>query len=139
MAVAGFDHVAIPTGDPEAMIAFYKRLGLGIVGEAEWRAGTAPIFAIRIGDAKINVHPPALWSNPAFTLRGPGAHPGCGDFCFVWDGDLAALQAALRAARVQIVEGPVPRRGGRAGGTAMGTSIYTRDPDGNLLEFIVYP
>ena len=26
-----------------------------------------------------------------------------------------------------------------AGGTATGTSWYVRDPDGNLLEFIVYP
>ena len=27
----------------------------------------------------------------------------------------------------------------RAGGTGVGTSTYVRDPDGNLLEFIVYP
>ena len=29
-----------------------------------------------------------------------------------------------------------PRRA--AGGRTRGTSVYTRDPDGNLLEFIVY-
>ena len=31
------------------------------------------------------------------------------------------------------------RVGGRDGGTASGESVYTRDPDGNLLEFIRYP
>ena len=34
--------------------------------------------------------------------------------------------------------GPVPHEGGRDGGRRVGTSLYTRDPDGNLLEFIVY-
>jgi hypothetical protein len=30
----------------------------------------------------------------------------------------------------------VPRQGGRAGGTSVGISVYVRDPDHNLLEFI---
>lgn len=34
-----------------------------------------------------------------------------------------------------IEEGPVGRRGGR---DQVGTSVYIRDPDGNLLEFIRY-
>ena len=34
--------------------------------------------------------------------------------------------------------GPVDRVGGRAGGTATGRSVYTRDPDGNLVELIAY-
>lgn len=37
-----------------------------------------------------------------------------------------------------IEEGPVERVGGRNEGRAVGRSIYTRDPDDNLLEFIVY-
>lgn len=138
MAVSGFDHVAIPTRDVEQMIAFYRRLGFGIAGEEEWRAGTAPIVSIQFGNSKINLHPPAIWSNAAFTLRGPTATPGCGDFCFVWDGDLDSLEQTLRDAGAEVEEGPVQRQGGRDGGTAVGTSIYTRDPDRNLLEFIVY-
>ena len=74
----------------------------------------------------------------AFTLRGPTAQPGCGDFCFVWSGALPALLDALANAGAEIEEGPVERVGGRAGGRAKGTSVYTRDPDRNLLEFIVY-
>jgi hypothetical protein len=72
-------------------------------------------------------------------LRGPAALPGCGDFCFVWSGDVDALRRLLHEAAAQIEEGPVERIGGRDGGQARGTSFYTRDPDNNLLEFIIYP
>jgi catechol 2,3-dioxygenase-like lactoylglutathione lyase family enzyme len=138
MAIAGFDHVAIPSERPEELIAFYARLGFSIAGAERWRAGEAPLFAIQFGEHKINIHPPALWQRQDFTLRGPAARPGCGDFCFVWDGDVAGLEATLQAAGAAIEVGPVPRTGGRGGGAEVGTSLYTRDPDGNLLEFIVY-
>ena len=136
--MSGFDHVAIPTADPEAMLRFYGRLGFGVPTVEEWRERSIPFFSIQFGDNKINVHAPALWQNSGFELRGPTAEPGCGDFCFVWDGDLESLQAALKAAGAEVVEGPVEREGGRSGGSARGLSIYTRDPDSNLLEFIVY-
>ena len=138
MSIAGLDHVVLPVTDPEAIIAFYKRLGFTIVDEAAWRAGERVMFAIHCGPNKINVHPPAVWQRPEFTLRGPAAVPGCGDFCFVWDGDLDALAAMLAAAEAPVEVGPVSRTGGRGGGHALGTSLYTRDPDGNLLEFIIY-
>jgi hypothetical protein len=44
----------------------------------------------------------------------------------------------IAAAGGELITGPVERVGGRAGGTAVGTSVYTRDPDGNLIELIVY-
>lgn len=138
MTIAGFDRVAIPAAEMEAMIAFYRRLGFAIVGEAEWWAGTRPMVALQFGEQKINLHAPELWGRPEFTLRGPAARPGCGDFCFVWDGEVAGLQAALAEAGAAVEVGPVPREGGRDGGRRVGTSLYTRDPDGNLLEFIVY-
>jgi catechol 2,3-dioxygenase-like lactoylglutathione lyase family enzyme len=138
MPVRAFDHVAMPTADPEGLIAFYKRLGFDIVNEDEWRAGKARAFALAFGDNKINVHPPAVWQDKSFTLRDPSAVPGCGDFCFVWDGSLEALTEALRTAEAEVITGPVPRQGGRGLGRTTGTSLYARDPDGNLLEFIVY-
>lgn len=138
MAIVGFDHAAIPAEKTEELLAFYKRLGFAIIDEDRWRAGEYPLFAIQFGDNKINVHPPELWTRPEFTLRGPTARPGCGDFCFVWDGALADLTALMQAAGAEVEVGPVRRAGGRGGGKAAGTSLYTRDPDGNLLEFIVY-
>ena len=140
MPVTGFDHAAIPTADSERFLTFYKALGFGIEGEDAWREGRMPIFSITFGDNKLNVHTEALMArrdNPAF-LRGPTAEPGCGDFCFVWEGGIDALLATLASAGVEAIDGPVPRVGGRAEGTAQGVSVYARDPDRNLLEFISY-
>jgi catechol 2,3-dioxygenase-like lactoylglutathione lyase family enzyme len=41
----------------------------------------------------------------------------------------------LNRAGAKLVEGPVERQGGRR---KTGSSIYVRDPDGNLLEFMIY-
>jgi len=139
MGVRGIDHVALPTADAEQLVAFYLRLGFDTEGVDEWRAGTAPMFSIVCGDQKINVHPEALVvarGNPAY-LRGPTAEPGCGDLCFVWDEGVDALLALLDAQGIPVLAGPVPRVGGRAGGT-VGTSVYLRDPDENLVELISY-
>ena len=115
----------------EAMVSFYRRLGFHV---NEGRG----ICSVHFGDHKINFHRPRVWQDPSVTLRAPAAEPPCGDFCFVWAASKADLQATLREAGAEVIEGPVERTGGRAGGTARGTSWYVRDPDGNLLEFIIY-
>lgn len=134
MPVVGFDHVALPTSDAERFIEFYKRLGFEIIDEEQWRSGKARTFAIRIGESKINVHPPGLKA----VNRGDTATPGCSDLCFVWSGSMEEVLRLIETAGVQIIEGPGPRRGGRGGGQTMATSVYVRDPDQNLLEFMVY-
>ena len=134
MTVAGFDHIALPTANGERFLAFYKALGFTSPDETEWRDGRSPIFSIACGDNKINVHPEGFVAN----LRGPSALPGCGDLCFVWNGGLAALSAMLERAGIVVIKGPVDRVGGRAGGTANGVSLYVRDPDDNLVEFLCY-
>jgi catechol 2,3-dioxygenase-like lactoylglutathione lyase family enzyme len=138
MPIIGFDHAVVPTQQPEEMIAFYKGLGFTVVNEDEWRAGRARMFSFAYGDFKINVHSPELWQNPAVTLRGPTAVPGCGDFCFVWDGAAEDAAALIESAGGEVIEGPIAREGGRGQGRTEGMSVYTRDPDGNLLELISY-
>jgi hypothetical protein len=120
------------------MLRFYRALGFSAPDPDEWTTTPSVSAAIQFGNNKINLHAPELWESPAMTLRGPNAVPGCGDFCFTWDGSLDELRAMLDRANTPIEEGPVERIGGAEGGTARGTSIYTRDPDRNLLEFIVY-
>jgi catechol 2,3-dioxygenase-like lactoylglutathione lyase family enzyme len=83
----------------------------------------------------INFHRPPHWQDAAFTLRAPAARPPCGDLCFVWDGSSASLKATLDRAGARIEVGPVDRAGGRQ---KTGSSLYVRDPDGNLLEFMIY-
>ena len=115
------------------MIVFYRALGFG-VDETH-----APLFySVHFGDQKINLHGPEFWGSETFTLRGPTAEPGCGDFCFVWDGTREALEGVLEGAGARVIEGPVERDGGRDGGRSKGTSVYVRDPDSNLLEFMIY-
>ena len=139
MPAIAYDHVAIPTAQPETLLRFYAALGFAVPSVQAWQASGLPFFTIQFGHNKINVHAPALWQDPGFTLRCPVAKPGCGDFCFVWSGGIEQLTAALSSAGAAIEEGPVERVGGRNGGIAKGMSVYTRDPDNNLLEFIIYP
>lgn len=134
MPIASFDHVALPTSQPEAMIAFYGALGFTVPDVAQWRAAGVPFFSIHFGSQKINVHAPGMWQNESFTLRGPTAKPGCGDLCFVWEGGTDRLHATLAAAKAEIIAGPVKLPGARGAGV----SVYVRDPDANLLEFIIY-
>jgi catechol 2,3-dioxygenase-like lactoylglutathione lyase family enzyme len=60
--------------------------------------------------------------------------PGNSDLCFVWDGPIDGAIAHLRERGVAIELGPVERTGVRGDGM----SVYFRDPDGSLLEFISY-
>lgn|SRR6185312_1684590 len=126
--VRGFDHVALPMQNTDAMLAFYRGLGF------EVNEG-AVACSVYIGGQMINFHRPATWQRESFTLRAPAAKPPCGDLCFVWDGTPDALKAMLDKAGAKIIEGPVARQGGRRKASS---SVYVRDPDGNLLEFMIY-
>jgi catechol 2,3-dioxygenase-like lactoylglutathione lyase family enzyme len=126
--VRGFDHVALPMENEEAMLAFYRGLGFDVV--------ESPVAcSVYIGDQMINFHRKVTWQRASFTLRAPAAKPPCGDLCFVWEGTPEALHAMLDKAGAKIIEGPVARQGGRRKGAS---SVYVRDPDGNLLEFMIY-
>ena len=126
--VRGFDHVALPMQNTEAMLAFYKSLGLPINEGAQ-------ACSVYIGDQMINFHRPSLWQRETFTLRAPSAKPPCGDLCFVWEGTPESLKAWLGRGSAKVIEGPVARQGGRQ---KAASSVYVRDPDGNLLEFMIY-
>jgi catechol 2,3-dioxygenase-like lactoylglutathione lyase family enzyme len=126
--IIGFDHIALPMQHTEEMLAFYRGLGLHVVESTN-------SCSVYIGEQMINFHRPAHWKDRSFTLRAPAATPPCGDMCFVWDGTPVSLKAMLNRAGAKVVEGPVERQGGRR---KTGSSVYVRDPDGNLLEFMIY-
>ena len=126
------DHVAVPMRNIEAMLSFYEKLGCHIKKEYD-----GLLYSVSFGNNRINFHTPALWEDVDFSLRGPNARPGCGDFCFVWDGDEHSLSNLFQDLPAEIEEGPVERNGGRNRGD-IGISRYIRDPDANLLEFIIY-
>jgi catechol 2,3-dioxygenase-like lactoylglutathione lyase family enzyme len=126
--VSGFDHVSLPMLNTDAMLAFYRALGF------QMKEGTG-VVSVYVGDQMINFHRPPTWQNPTFTLKAPEAKPPCGDLCFVWDGTPADLKTMLERVGAKVIEGPAPREGGRR---KAASSVYVRDPDGNLLEFLTY-
>jgi catechol 2,3-dioxygenase-like lactoylglutathione lyase family enzyme len=126
--IRGFDHVALPMANADAMIAFYKALGCDV-------RETPAACSVYFGDNMVNFHRPTRWQDKTFTNRAPAAVPPCGDLCFVWDGSAQSLKDLLDRAAAKIESGPVPREGGRR---KTGSSVYVRDPDGNLLEFMIY-
>ena len=67
------------------------------------------------------------------TLR-DRVRPGNSDLCFEWKGPIGDAVDHLRRCKVAIERGPIERFGARG----PGTSVYFRDPDGSLLEFISY-
>ena len=134
MATVGIDHIAMPTANAERLIQFYKKLGFTINDEAEWRSGTANIFSIQVGDSKINIHPEGYTAS----YRGPTAVPGCTDICFVWEGSVEACQKMLSVVGIEVIRGPGARKGARQHGALPAVSLYARDPDENLLEWMIY-
>jgi catechol 2,3-dioxygenase-like lactoylglutathione lyase family enzyme len=60
--------------------------------------------------------------------------PGNSDLCFRWDGPIETAVEHLEGLGVPIEAGPLSGEFPRGSVT----SVYFRDPDGSLLEFISY-
>ena len=125
--VHALDHVVIAVSEWERSNAFYRDVvGAELVGLED-----PPRWRYRFGDQQLNVHGPGM--DPQPVARIPAA-PGMADLCFVWEGDIEEAVAHLERRGVEVEDGPVPRNGARG----PGQSVYFRDPDGSLLEFIAY-
>ncbi|MPZ59650.1 MAG: redoxin family protein [Rhizobiales bacterium] len=119
------DHCVIHVFDWERSNAFYRDvMGAELVQR--------PVgWAYRFGDRQLNVHGPGV--APAEVARLP-VQPGNSDFCFEWSGPIADAIAHLQRNGVTIERGPLERFGARGAGI----SVYFRDPDGSLMEFMSY-
>lgn len=89
-------------------------------------------WVYQFGAMRLNVHGPGVDAHPVVRLPVP---PGGSDLCFVWPGTMSGVIEHLQMSGVEIELGPVPRSGARG----EGMSVYFRDPDGSLVEFIRYP
>jgi catechol 2,3-dioxygenase-like lactoylglutathione lyase family enzyme len=123
------DHIVLTVADIEATTQFYER-ALGFRRELFRGPDGAPRHALAFGRQKINLQDRDT-QTPTKALR---PTRGSGDFCLLAAAPLDEVLAHLKAEKVTIEAGPVPRRG------AVGTlrSIYFRDPDGNLVEVAEY-
>ena len=120
------DHSVVHVLDRARSDAFYRDvLGAELIGVAN-------IHMYRFGDAQLNVHGPGLDAKPVARL--PVA-PGNSDLCFEWPSTMDEALAHLERCGVAIDCGPQMGFGAKG----LGNSVYFRDPDGTLLEFICYP
>lgn len=127
------DHVVLVVRDLERSLAFYRDvLGCRVLREAEWRRGEARFPSVAIGpEQMLNLHQ----AGKPVTPEAANPQAASEDLCFVAAAPIADVLDRLAAHGVPVEIGPVPRMGGRG---VMGTSVYFRDPDGNLLEIISY-
>ena len=120
--VRSIDHFVLTVASIDATVAFYRdTLGFG-----------AEIFgperrtALTFGAQKINLHE----VGKEFVPRARVATAGSGDFCLLAETPVVEIAEHLTSLGIDVEEGPVPK----TGATGPITSIYFRDPDGNLVE-----
>jgi catechol 2,3-dioxygenase-like lactoylglutathione lyase family enzyme len=121
-----FDHCVIHVSDWERSNTFYR----DVLGAELVPVGSR--WAYRFGNEQLNLHGPGVAATPVAKIP---VQPGGSDLCFEWPGPISEAQEHLARHDVEVELGPVERFGVRG----IGTSVYFRDPDGSLLEFISYP
>jgi enamine deaminase RidA (YjgF/YER057c/UK114 family)/catechol 2,3-dioxygenase-like lactoylglutathione lyase family enzyme len=126
IAVERLDHLVLTCSDLEATAAWYSR----VLGMQRVEFGEPRRVALRYGNQKINLHQ----AGREFSPRARIALPGSADLCFVTTSMPDAVGAHLAACGVAVELGPVAKDG------ALGpiSSVYVRDPDGNLVEISSY-
>lgn len=129
MKLDRIDHFVLTVASIEATCAFYSR-ALGMTVE-EFRASDGSVRkALSFGGQKINLHP----AGGEFEPKAAAPTAGGGDFCLISETPIDEVAAHLEAEGVAIEIGPVAR----TGATGPITSLYLRDPDGNLVEISTY-
>ena len=119
------DHLVLTVRSLEATCSFFER----VLGFERIDVRGRPT-ALAFGRNKINVHEVGRTFEP----KAAEPTPGAADFCLITKLPLEEVRARVEACGIAIELGPVKRNGAEG----QMTSIYFRDPDGNLVEVSRY-
>ncbi|SES42420.1 VOC family protein [Psychrobacillus sp. OK032] len=125
MNIYQLDHLVLTVKDIDITCDFYKGvLGMKVITFGDERK------SLHFGQQKINLHE----VGKEFEPKAKRPMSGTADLCFITDVPMSEVINQLDCYGVPIEEGPVKRTG------AIGsiTSVYIRDPDGNLIEISNY-
>ena len=119
------DHLVLTCTDVEITASWFQR----VLGMEREEFGLNNRTALRFGGQKINLDPA-----DAARITAAAPVPGSHNLCFTTAIGPADIVAHLHTCGITITEGPAAKIG------ALGpmTSIYCRDPDGNLIEISTY-
>lgn len=123
--IQSLDHLVLTVRDIHKTLLYYgELLGMATVSFAGGR------YALQFGSQKINLHE----AGNEFEPKAAFPAPGTADLCFITTTPLEEVIAYLKQNGVTIELGPIERTG--AVGKIL--SVYTRDPDQNLIEISNY-
>ena len=125
MSQIKLDHCVIHVSDWNQSNKFYNE----VMGAELISIGNG--WSYRFGETQLNCHGPDAHGTPVADIP---VSPGGSDLCFIWPDKINTAISYLEEHNVEIEVGPVQRFGSQG----EGTSVYFRDPDGSLLEFISY-
>jgi len=121
MKIESIDHIVLTVSDISRTCRFYTQI-LRMEEVTFLNNRKALIF----GNQKINLH----LKGHEFDPKAKRPTPGSADICFIVETPLHEVINRMTKYGIPIEEGPVDRTGAQG---AL-TSIYIRDPDGNLIE-----
>ena len=122
------DHIVLHCEDVDVLASWYQR----VLGMDREEFGEERRTALKFGGQKINLRPVTAtlqrWHSSDQVISGSA------DLCFITAVGPEQIIEHLRKCGVSLVQGPVPKTG------ALGpmTSVYCRDPEGNLIEIATY-
>lgn len=123
--LTSLDHLVLTVWSIDRTVAFYRDV-LGMEAQVFHPADGTTRTALTFGNQKINLHQ----AGAEFEPKAKAPAPGTADLCFLSETPVLDWVADLAALDLPIEDGPVAR----SGATGPITSIYIRDPDGNLIE-----
>jgi catechol 2,3-dioxygenase-like lactoylglutathione lyase family enzyme len=131
LTLTALDHVVLNVRDVEISAAWYER-ALGMTRHDFRPPYGVARTSMKFGSMMLNLRPADMDRVAWFT--GAEAVAGSDDLCFLTEASPEEVIRHLADCGVSVEVGPVARRGARGDMT----SVYCRDPDGNLIEVATY-